>query len=144
MFTPLDTVPMLDGVLDDVMGSAFGYATRGSLFTPSVDVVAKEHELVFQIDVPGVKQESLEVTLENHVLSIKGSRRYEAGPTDRQMLLGRSYGEFALRYTLPETVDGEKLAAHLADGVLTVRVPKHSKAQPRKIQIGGGRPQLGR
>ena len=144
MFTPLDAVPVLDGVFDDVMGSAFGYATRTSPFTPSVDVVAKEHELVFQIDVPGVKQESLEVTLENHVLSIKGSRRYEAGPTDRQMLLGRSYGEFPLRYTLPETVDGEKLAAHLADGVLTVRVPKHSKAQPRKIQIGGGRPQLGR
>ncbi len=144
MFTPLDTVPTLDGVFDDVIGSAFGYATRTSLFTPSVDVVAKEHELVFQIDVPGVKQESLEVTLENHVLSIKGSRKYEAGPTDRQMLLGRSYGEFALQYTLPETVDGEKLAAHLADGVLTVRVPKHSKAQPRKIQIGGGRPQLGR
>ena len=144
MFTPLDAVPVLDGVFDDVMGSAFGYATRTSPFTPSADVVAKEHELVFQIDVPGVKQESLEVTLENHVLSIKGSRRYEAGPTDRQMLLGRSYGEFALQYTLPETVDGEKLAAHLADGVLTVRVPKHSKAQPRKIQIGGGRPQLGR
>jgi HSP20 family protein len=144
MFTPLDTVPTLDGVFDDVIGSAFGYATRTSLFTPSVDVVAKEHELVFQIDVPGVKQESLEVTLENHVLSIKGSRKYEAGPTDRQMLLGRSYGEFALQYTLPETVDGEKLAAHLADGVLTVRVPKHSKAQPRKIQIGGGRPRLGR
>jgi HSP20 family protein len=144
MFTPVDTVPMLDGAFDDVMGSAFGYATRASLFTPSVDVVAREHELVFQIDVPGVKQENLEVTLENHVLSIKGSRRYEAGPNERQMLLGRSYGDFALHYTLPETMDGEKLAAHLADGVLTLRVPRHSKAPPRKIQIGGGRPQLGR
>jgi HSP20 family protein len=144
MFTPLDAVPMLGGVFDDVMGSAVGYATRTSLFTPSVDVVAKEHELVFQIDVPGVKEESLEVTLENHVLSIKGSRKYEAGPNERQMLLGRSYGEFALKYTLPETVDGDKLAAHLADGVLTLRVPSQAKAQPRKIQIGGGRPQLGR
>jgi HSP20 family protein len=144
MFTPLDAVPMLGGVFDDVMGSAVGYATRTSLFTPSVDVVAKEHELVFQIDVPGVKEESLEVTLENHVLSIKGSRTYEAGPNERQMLLGRSYGEFALQYTLPETVDGERLAAHLANGVLTLRVPLRAKAQPRKIQIGGGRPRLGR
>ena len=145
MFTPLDAVPMLDGGFDDVMGSAFGYATRTSPFTPSADVVAKEHELVFQIDVPGVKQESLEVTLENRVLSIKGSRRYEAGPTDEDRCCwGGRTGEFALQYTLPETADGEKLAAHLADGVLTVRVPKHSKAQPRKIQIGGGRPQLGR
>ena len=144
MFTLVDAAPMLDGVFDDVMGSGFGYATRTSLFTPSVDVVAKEHELVFQIDVPGVKQESLEVTLENHVLSIKGSRKYEAGPNERQMLLGRSYGQFALRYTLPETADGERLAAYLADGVLTLRIPRHSKAQRRKIQIGGGHPQLGR
>jgi len=144
MLTLMDTVPMLDGALDDVMGSALGYATSTSVFTPSVDVVAKEHELVFQLDVPGVKQDSLEVTLENHVLSIKGSRKYEAGPNERQMLLGRSYGEFALRYTLPETVDGEKLVAHLADGVLTLRMPRKSKAQPRKIQIGGGRPELGR
>jgi HSP20 family protein len=137
MFTAMDAVPMLDGVFDDMMGPASGYATKASLFTPSVDVIAKEHELVFQLDVPGVKQENLEVTLESHVLSIKGSRSYEAGPNERQMVLGRSYGDFALHYTLPESVNGEQLAAYLADGVLTVRVPKHPKAQPRKIQIGG-------
>jgi HSP20 family protein len=145
MLAALDAVPVLDGLFDDVMGSAFGYATKTAVFTPSVDVIAKDHELVFQVDVPGVRQENLEVTLENHVLSIKGSRKYEAGPNERQMLLGRSYGEFLLRYTLPETADGERLAAYLADGVLTLRVPKHRKAQTRKIQIGGGgRSQLGR
>jgi HSP20 family protein len=145
MLVALEAVPALGGLLDDVMGSAIGYATKATVFTPSVDVIAKEHELVFQLDVPGVRPENLEVTLEKHVLSIKGSRRYEAGPNERQMLLGRSYGDFALRYTLPETADGEKLAAYLADGVLTLRVPKHPKAQPRKIQIGGGgRSELGR
>ena len=144
MFTTMDAVPMLDGVFDDVMGAASGYATKVSVFTPSVDVVAKDHELVFHIDVPGVKQDNLEVTLESHVLSVKGSRKYEAGPNERQMLLGRSYGDFALHYTLPDSVDGEQLAAYLADGVLTLRVPKHPKAQPRKIQIGGGGSQLGR
>jgi HSP20 family protein len=138
MLTTLDAVPMLDGVLDDVMGSAFGYATKATVFTPSVDVIAKDHELVFQLDVPGVKPENLEVTLEKRVLSVKGSRKYEAGPDEQQMLLGRAYGEFSLRYTLPETADGAQLAAHLADGVLTLRVPRHPKAQPRKIQIGGG------
>ena len=144
MFTTMDAVPMLDGVFDDVMGAASGYATKLALFTPPVDVVARDHELVFHIDVPGVKQEHLEVTLESHVLSIMGSRTYEAGPNERQMLLGRSYGDFALHYTLPDSVDGEQLAAYLADGVLTLRVPKHQKAQPRKIQIGGREPQRGR
>jgi HSP20 family protein len=139
MLTVLDAVPVLDGLLDDVMGSAFGYATKAARFTPSVDVIAKEDELVFHLDVPGVKQENLEVTLENRILSIKGSRKYEAEPNEHQMLLGRAYGEFALRYTLPETADGAQLAAYLADGVLTLRVPKHPKGQARKIQIGGGR-----
>ena len=145
MLVALDAVPALGGLLDDVMGSAVGYATKATVFTPSVDVIAKEHELVFQMDVPGVKQENLEVSLENHVLLIKGSRRYEAGSNEQQMLLGRAYGDFSLQYTLPETVDGDKLVAYLADGVLTLRVPKHPKAQPRRIQIGGGGPsQLGR
>jgi HSP20 family protein len=144
MLAALGAVPVLDGVLDDVMGTALGYATKTTVFTPAVDVVAKEHEIVFQVDVPGVKQENLEITLENHVLRLRGSRKYEAGPDEQQMLLGRSYGEFSLQYTLPESADGEKLAAYLADGVLTLRVPKHAKSQPRRIQIGGGRSPLGR
>ena len=138
MFTAFDAVPMLDSVFDDVMGSALGYATKTARFAPAVDVIAKEHEIVFQLDVPGVKSENLEITLENRVLSIKGARKYEAGPNEQQMLLGRAYGEFSLRYTLPETVNGEQLVACLADGVLTLRVPKHPKTQPRKIQISGG------
>jgi HSP20 family protein len=144
MLAALDAAPVLDGMFQDVMRSAIGYATKTAVFTPSVDVIAREREFVFQIDVPGVKQESLDVTLENRVLTIKGSRRYEAGVNELQMLLGRSYGDFCLRYTLPETADGDQLVAFLADGVLTLRVPKHAKAQPRKVQIGGGGTQLAR
>jgi len=133
-----DAFPTLDGTFDDVMGAAFGYAMKTARFTPSVDVIARERELVFHLDVPGVKLENLDVTLENRVLSIKGSRKYEADANEQQMLLGRAYGDFSLQYTLPETADGAQLAAHLADGVLTLRVPKHPKSEPRKIQIGGG------
>ena len=91
-----------------------------------------------------MKQEKLEVTLENHVLPIRGSRKYEAGQNERQMLLGRSYGDFALHYTLPESADGEQLAAYLTDGVPTLRVPKHPKAQLARIEIGNPNPQVGR
>jgi HSP20 family protein len=52
-------------------------------------------------------------------------------------MLGRAYGSFSRSYTLPDALDDEKLAAQLADGVLTIRIPKLPKAQPRKIQIGG-------
>jgi HSP20 family protein len=143
MLTTWNSIPMLDRVFDDVMGSALGYATKTATFTPAVDVIAREDEIVFQLDVPGVKLEDIEVTLENHALSVKGRRSYEPGQ-NQQALIGRTFGDFQIAYALPDTVDDEKLTACLADGVLTLRVPKSPKAQPRKIPIGSGTPQLGR
>jgi HSP20 family protein len=82
-----------------------------------------------------VKQEDLEITLTNHLLTIKGSRRFDSRENE-QVMLGRAYGSFSRSYTLPDALDEEKLAAELADGVLTIRIPKLPQAQPRKIQIG--------
>ena len=137
MLAAWNSVPMFDRVFDDIMGSTLGYATKTSRFTPAVDVVAKEDEVVVHLDVPGVKLENIEVTLENHLLAIKGSRTFEARQNER-LLIGRAFGDFEVSYRLPDTVDDEKLTACLTDGVLTLRVPKHPKAQPRKIHVGGG------
>lgn len=137
--------PMLDRLIDDVMndvsGTAFGRTGSQSTYSPAVDVRANDEEIVFVCDVPGLKHEDVEVTLENDVLTIKGQRRYDGGEKDR-VWLGRSYGAFARAFTLPDGTDPEKMSAELADGVLTVRVPKHPKAKPRRIQIGGGTKQL--
>jgi HSP20 family protein len=137
MLTAWDAVSTLDRMLDDVMGSTFGTATNPQAFDPSIDVRANENELVFICDVPGVTQEDLEVTVENHVLTLKGTRRFE-GKDDEQVMLGRAYGSFKRAFTLPDYVDDANLDAHLGDGVLTIRIPKHAKAKPRKIQIGNG------
>ncbi len=140
MFALTNTVPSLEGAFDDVMGSALGYATRAARFSPCVDVVSTAHELVFQLDVPGVSYNDLDVTVEkgSRTLAIRGTRKYAAAPDGQRIVLGRSYGDFAITYTLPETCDGDRLVAHLADGVLTLRVPKTPKSAPRKIRIGGG------
>ena len=96
--------------------------------------VGGENEIVFTADVPGLKQADLDITLHNGVLTLKGERKYEGNDKDK-VLLGRSYGAFTKSYTLPDTVDAEKLSAELADGVLTVRVPQQPKQQPRRIAI---------
>ncbi len=137
MLTVWNTIPTVDRVFDDVMRSAFRGASSAARFTPAVDIRAKEEELVFTFDVPGVKRDDLEVTLEKNVLTVKGTRAREAGAEER-VSVGRAYGEFKLGYTLPAGIDGDKLAADLADGVLTVRVPRTPKAQPRKIAIAAG------
>lgn len=138
MLTKWDAVSTLDRMFDDVMGSMLGTATSSRTFDPSVDVHACDDEVVFVCDVPGIKQDDLEVTLENHVLTIKGTRHLE-GKEDEQVMLGRAYGSFSRSFTLPQYVDDENLTARLADGVLTIRIPKQPKAKPRKVQISNGR-----
>jgi HSP20 family protein len=137
--------PMLDRLIDDVMndvsGTAFGKNGSQSIYAPAIDVRANDEEIVFACDVPGLKQEDLEVTLEADVLTIKGQRRYQGGEEDR-VWLGRSYGAFERSFTLPEGVDPERMTADLSDGVLTIHIPKHPKAKPRRIQIGGEAKQL--
>src|SRR5262249_27103399 len=132
------TLPMLDRLFDDVMtgitGTSLGAASPVRSFAPAVDVRANEEEIVFTADVPGIKQEDLEITLDDGVLTIKGQRRYEGTGKDK-VWLGRSYGSFTRSFTLPETVDPERLSADLADGVLTIRVAQQPKAKPRKITI---------
>jgi len=137
MLSAWSAVSTLDRMFDDVMGSAFGTATSNLTFNPAVDVRASDTEISLVCDVPGVRQEDLEITLTNRLLTIKGTRRFDGRET-QQLVLGRTYGSFSRSYTLPEALDEEKLAAELADGVLTVRIPKLPNAQPRKIQIAVG------
>jgi HSP20 family protein len=137
MLTRWDAVTTLDRMVDDVMGSMLGTATSPRTFDPAIDVRADENEVVFVCDVPGLKQEDLEVTLENHLLTIRGTRKFESR-SDEQVMLGRAYGSFNRSYTLPNYVDDENLTARLADGVLTIRIPKQAKAKPKRIQISNG------
>ena len=146
MLTFWNDVPLLDfdRVLDDVMRSSFaaGGATAAShtaqTFQPAIDVRSDDEKIVFECDVPGLKHEDLEVTLDNHVLTIKGARKLETASDKQRVLLGRAYGSFSSVYTLPEGVDAEHMTAELSSGVLTVTVPKLAQAKPRRIAIGGG------
>ena len=137
MLSTWNAVTALDRMLDDVMGSAMGAATNSRTFNPSIDIRTTDDEVVFVCDVPGVKREHLEIELENHVLTLKGSRRFDSRERE-QVVLGRAYGSFSRSFTLPEGLDEENVAAELSDGVLTLRIQRHPKAKPRKIAIGGG------
>ncbi|HVJ94772.1 MAG TPA: Hsp20/alpha crystallin family protein [Labilithrix sp.] len=148
MLTAWNAFPMLDSLFDDVMhgvaGTALGTAATQRSYSPAIDVRTNADEIVFVCDVPGIKHEDLDVSVEAGRLTIKGHRRYEGGQKD-QVWLGRSYGAFERSFTLPDLVDPDKLTADLSDGVLTIRVPKKPQAKPRRIQIAvdRGHTQLG-
>lgn len=135
MLTTWDAVSTLDRMFDDVMGSALGTATNSRAFAPEIDVRSNDDEVVVVCDVPGVKREDIDITLDNRVLTIGGTRKFESKEGE-QVMLGRSYGAFTRRFALPDALDEANLSASLADGVLTIVIPKHPKAKPVKIQIG--------
>ncbi len=136
MLTTWDPVSLLDRMVDDVMRGSSGTATNPRNYSPEVDVRSTEDRIVFHFDVPGVRREDLEITLEKDILTVKGSRKFQAADRKEQLLLGRSYGTFTRSFALPDYLDHDHLSARLLDGVLTVEIPKGQRARPRRIEIG--------
>ena len=121
-------------VFDDVMRSALGTATNVNAFEPAIDVTASDDGILVVCDVPGMRKEDLEITVENRTLSLKGTRRFD-NDQGEQVLLGRSYGAFSRAFALSDHVDTEQLQAELADGVLSIRLPTRPQPAARKVAI---------
>lgn len=109
------------------------YAQR---FSPAVDIREEKDAIVIAAELPGMKPEDVNVSLDGNLLTISGERKFEheqKGEGFRR--IERSYGSFSRSFTLPDTVAVEKLEAELKDGVLNVRLPKTEKAQPKRIAV---------
>lgn len=126
----------MDRLFDEAWSGQGGLRSRGWL--PPVDIQETENEIRVEVEVPGLRSEDLEVTVENGVLTISGEKRYERkeGDEDRgQLVVERQYGRFTRSFTLPTQVDSEGVAAECSDGVLTLTLPKRSEARPKRIQV---------
>ncbi len=106
-------------------------------WAPPVDVLETENELVVKADLPDVNLKDINIQIEQGTLSIKGNRQFQKveGKGTGYHRIERSYGEFQRYFTLPETVDSEKVKADYKNGVLTVTLPKKEVAKPRAIKI---------
>lgn len=133
-------VPTFDRLFDSMFQEAARpFLVRNGnagIYSPAIDVRETEDAIFFHCDVPGMKAEDLEVTLDKDILTIQGRR--EAEEEAANLYRGRRYGAFRRSFTLPEVVDTEDLSANLEHGVLSVRVGKLPKAMPRKIEIQVG------
>ncbi len=108
-------------------------------FLPRFDVKETKDGYVFHADVPGVKDEDLEIALTGNRLSISGRREQEnREQNEAYYATERSYGSFTRTFTLPDGIDAEHVNAELKNGVLTLTVPKRPEVQPKKISIATG------
>lgn len=107
-----------------------------SAWLPACDVFESQNDIKVVLELPGVRPEDVQITLENNTLNISGEKHQEAEEsTQRVHRYERSYGRFERNFLLPATVDMDQIDAQYANGVLTVVVPKAEKARPRQIQI---------
>ncbi len=110
-------------------------------FVPAVDIYEDEHKLALKLEVPGIKQEDIDVRLENQTLTVRGERKFDAEEKEENFhRIERRFGSFVRSFTLPITVDTNSIGARCDAGVLTINLAKKEAAKPKqvKVEIGSG------
>lgn len=108
-------------------------------WNPSVDIFEDKENLVLEAELPGMKREDFELSIENNVLTLKGDRKFEKKTEgDNYHRIERGYGTFTRSFTLPQTVTAEGAKAEFQNGILRVLLPKREETKARKIEITGG------
>lgn len=112
--------------------------TSGTGVMP-MDAFRRGNDVWVHIDMPGVKAESLDITVERNVLTVSAERDWQRQEGDQSYFGERYKGSFRRQIQLGDGLDLEHLEADLHDGVLTVRIPVAEQAKPRKVEVGQGR-----
>lgn len=108
---------------------------RGT-WTPSVDIYEVDGALVLKAELPEMRREDIDVTVENNTLTIRGERKLDNEIKQENFhRVERGYGSFVRQFSLPSTVDSAKIAADYKDGVLSVKLPVREEAKPRTIKV---------
>src|SRR5262245_16393615 len=116
-------------------GSEDHLLSRGT-WVPPVDIYEVDGELVLKAELPDIKREDIDVTVENHTLTLRGARKLDHEIKQENFhRVERAYGSFVRTFSLPPTVDSSRIAAEYRDGVLTVKLPLREEAKPRTIDV---------
>jgi HSP20 family protein len=132
---------MQERMMNRIWGSLYDQrhedVTSRSGWLPPVDIYETDSkELVLTVELPGLKREDIDLTVEQNTLTIKGQRRPDDGVREQQYhRVERSYGSFTRSFTLPATIETSGVRADYRDGVLTITLPVRSDAKPRQIQV---------
>jgi HSP20 family protein len=121
---------------EDTLNRILSEPTSVRPWSPAVDILETENELVLKADLPDVSLEDIDIRMENGTLTLRGERKFEKSDTDKGYhRIERSFGTFMRAFSVPETVDTDKIKADYAKGVLTVTFPKKEVAKPRAIKV---------
>jgi HSP20 family protein len=105
-------------------------------WAPAVDIYETADSIVLKAELPGIDPKDVDVRVEDNTLFLKGERRFEKEVKEENYhRVERSYGSFARSFSLPNSIDTDKVEAEYKDGVLTLNMPKREEAKPKTIKI---------
>ena len=136
----LDRWASLRDDLDTLLELPFltGGARQAQLFsgwTPALDLYQNNDNVVVRVELPGMRKEDIEISLQDGMLTISGERKSETAEGDKAERTERYVGKFRRSISLPTQVDASKVTATYRDGILTVTLPKAEEAKPKQIQV---------
>ncbi len=140
--SPFGELESLERRFEDMFGpSHFPFLARRAPWhdigwTPAVEVFDKGDRLVVKAEIPGMKEEDIDVSVEDNTLTLRGERKAETEVNEEDYYCcERSYGTFFRSMPLPSKVDAEKIEANYEDGVLEVTLPKAAEVKSKKVKV---------
>ncbi len=126
----------VNSLLQDIAGTDSETVTAAS-FVPAVDVYEDAEKVVLKLEIPGVREEDVDIRVENQALSVRGERKFDSEEKQENFhRIERHYGSFFRSFSLPNTVDTDAVAATYHAGILRLELKKKASAQPKQIKIG--------
>ena len=108
-------------------------------FAPPVDIYEDEHTIAVKMEVPGIDEKDIDVSIDNNTLTVHGERKIEKEEKEENFRrVERQYGSFTRSFTLPSSVDTGQVSAHYDKGVLKISLAKKAEAKPKQIKVNVG------
>lgn len=138
---PFQNLPDLQSELDRLLRSPLGIdlGPSGAGVFPPINVFSdREGNMLVRAEVPGVDSASINITIENRVLTLSGERTEPASRKGSYHRRERRFGRFSRSVQLPRDLNGDEATAQCKDGLLTVTVPRRAEARPRQVEVTTG------
>jgi HSP20 family protein len=111
-------------------------ALSSAIWSPAVDIYETDDEVVVKAELPEVNQKDIDIQIENNTLTLRGERKFNKETKKENFhRIERSYGTFSRSFTLPGTIDQEKISADYKDGILKISMPKREETKPKQIKV---------
>ncbi len=123
-------------LFDETLSRIFKEEAPRGVWSPPVDIVEREKEVILKVDLPEMNQSEIEIKVEENTLIIQGERRFiKEVPEENYIQIERPYGNFHRTFALPKAIDQEEIKASYKDGVLRIVLPRKKEVHPKQISV---------